>query len=1007
MLNQLMNYVEQPDLLQINRLPARAHYIPYQDLEQAKSGKRGQSSAYQTLNGNWKFQYHTSVKDVQEGFYESVTDVSHWDDLIVPSCWQTQGYDQLHYTNVNYPIPCDPPYVPDENPAGVYVRDFQIPDSWQNQETYVMFEGVNSCFYLWVNGTFVGYSQGSRIPAEFQISEYVQPGRNRMAVLVLKWCDGTYLEDQDAWRYSGIYRDVYLLSREKTHIRDVFAKSELTEDLKQATVQIEIQATGPIPVKAELKDANGEIVAAAESTIEGQGSLTLSLTQPKLWNAEVPYLYDLYVYGGQEVLLFPTGFRRVEVREGVFCVNGQAVKLKGVNRHDSHPTLGQTIPLNHMIQDLKLMKQHNINTIRTSHYPNDPRFLTLCDQYGFYVVDEADLECHGMGAADAWHQLSSDPAWHDAYLERAVRMVERDKNHASIVMWSLGNESGYGPNHVAMAAWIKSRDTSRLVHYEGFVHNEGEAHGEYLDMDSRMYSSVQETESFAIDPNRTKPFFLCEYSHAMGNGPGDLKDYWDLIYKYPKLMGGCVWEWCDHGIATVTPKGESYFAYGGDFGDQPNDGNFCIDGLVSPDRQPHTGLLELKQVIAPVCIEAVDVQQGIFEIMNRYDFMDLSHLALSWRIEQEGRLLEQGQIWQLQAAPHTTASITLPYLLPANVDDRTYLTLSIWQNQDNAWASIGHEITFAQFQLGAAQPTSKKQGTTYVGSDEALHVEEQEGLLIVRGFDFEHVFDLQAGVIRAMSKHGVALLTKPARYQIWRAPIDNDRNVRHSWENEGYHLAQMKVYSSAWNQPDPSTVEIQVSFSLGAYIRYPFLRGEARWSIDASGGLHVKTDVTVREGIPFLPRFGMELTMPKGTEEVEYYGLGPHESYIDKRQSVRKGKYLLTVDEMFESYVMPQENGSRFGTAWAIVSNALGMGLHLSSTDTFSFNASHFTPEDLTEAQHTYELAKRAETIVQIDYKMSGVGSNSCGPELLEAYRMDDKQFTCEFMLRPIFKEDE
>ncbi|MEH7087160.1 sugar-binding domain-containing protein, partial [Neobacillus drentensis] len=402
MLNQLMKYVEQPDLLHVNRLPARSHYIPYQDIEHAKRGKRGHSTMYQTLNGNWKFHYHASVKDVQVGFYESVADVSHWDDLIVPSCWQTQGYDQLHYTNVNYPIPCDPPYVPDENPAGVYVRDFQISASWQNNETYVMFEGVNSCFYLWVNGAFVGYSQGSRIPAEFQISDYVQPGRNRMAVLVLKWCDGTYLEDQDAWRYSGIYRDVYLLSREKTHIRDVFTKNELTEDFKEATMHIEIQATGPIPVKAELKDANGAVVAAAEAVIDGQGSLSISVPQPKLWNAEQPDLYDLYVQGGQEVLLFPTGFRRVEVRDGIFCVNGQAVKLKGVNRHDSHPTLGQTIPLNHMIQDLKLMKQHNINTIRTSHYPNDPRFLTLCDQYGFYVIDEADLECHGMGTAGAW-----------------------------------------------------------------------------------------------------------------------------------------------------------------------------------------------------------------------------------------------------------------------------------------------------------------------------------------------------------------------------------------------------------------------------------------------------------------------------------------------------------------------------------------------------------------------------------------------------------------------------
>lgn len=1003
-MTSLTKYWENLDVLQINRMPARAHYIPYSDAASAKQGKRGHSPSYQTLNGSWKFQYYASVQDVQGEFFSADADVLGMDDLIVPSCWQTNGYDQMHYTNVNYPIPCDPPFVPDQNPAGVYVRDFQLPAQWDQKETYVVFEGVNSCFYLWVNGAFVGYSQGSRIPAEFDLSAYVRPGQNRMTLLVLKWCDGTYLEDQDAWRYSGIYRDVYLLSREKAHIRDVFVKTDLASDFAHATLRIDVETTGGVSVTAQLLDASGTLVASGTTNIDGQGMLALEVAHPTLWNAEQPYLYELYLHDGTETMLVRVGFRKVEIRDGVFMVNGKAIKLKGVNRHDSHPKLGQTIPINHMIQDLKLMKQHNVNTIRTSHYPNDPRFLELCDQFGFYVVDEADLEAHGVGAVGKPHWLSADPAWREAYVDRMVRMVERDKNHPSIIIWSLGNESGYGVNHVAMAEWTKRRDDSRLVHYEGEApfgdHNTSV---ECLDVKSVMYPSIQDTEAYALDETKTKPFFLCEYSHAMGNGPGDLKDYWNLIYQYPKLMGGCVWEWCDHGIAAVTPDGQHYYAYGGDFGDQPNDGNFCIDGLVTPDRKPHTGLLELKQVIAPVTLEAVDVSRGLLRITNRYDFTNLSHLALHWKVEQEGRVLEQGQIWQLEAAPQTAVEVQLPYALSQHAEDRgTYLSVSIWQKQENVWAPMGHEVTFGSFSFSE---TPAPAAALLPHQSGAVAVTEEEGYLTIRGLHFQHAFDLQGGVIQSMSKHGVKLLSKPVQYNIWRAPVDND--PRHEWSREGYDKVQMKVYGSTWEQPDPTQVTVRVSFSLGAYIRTPFLHGDAVWTIDGAGEVKVEVQVKVREELPFLPRFGLELTMPAGTEEVEYFGFGPHESYIDKRQSVRRGKYLLTVDDMYEAYVMPQEHGSRYGTEWARVSNELGMGLHLASSEPFSFNASHYTPADLTAARHTYDLVRREETIVHLDYKVSGVGSRSCGPELQQQYRLDEKGFTCEFVIRPIFKEDE
>ncbi|WNQ13391.1 glycoside hydrolase family 2 TIM barrel-domain containing protein [Paenibacillus aurantius] len=1004
-------YWEDLTVLQVNREKPRSSYIPYADSGSARSRKRGRSPYYRTLNGSWKFQYRESVKEVTEAFFAENADVSGWDDLIVPSCWQTNGYDQLHYTNVNYPIPCDPPYVPDRNPAGLYVRDFEVSERWQDKEPYVVFEGVNSCFYLWVNGQFVGYSQGSRVPAEFNLAPYLRSGRNRMAVLVLKWCDGTYLEDQDLWRFSGIFRDVYLLARDKAHVRDVFNRQILSADYREAVLASEIETTGPVGVTARLTDPDGKVIAEASAEINGQGTLELKVSQPVLWNAENPYLYRLEISGGSEVLEFATGFRHVEIASGVFRVNGRPVKLKGVNRHDSHPVLGQTIPLRHMLQDLLLMKRHNINTVRTSHYPNDPRFLELCDELGFYVVDEADLECHGIGSADSWkegafHVLSRLPEWKEAFVERASRMVERDKNHASIVIWSMGNESGYDANHIAMAEWTRQRDSSRPVHYEGAApHYKGSTDVDSLDMESRMYASVQDIEQYAQNEANTKPLFLCEYSHAMGNGPGDLKDYWDVIYRYPKLMGGCVWEWIDHGIAAETADGRAFYAYGGDFGDKPNDGNFCIDGLVTPDRIPHTGLLELKKVIAPVRLDADNLSEGTVRITNLYDFTDLSGVTLLWKVEDDGgKTIQQGEIRNLEVTPQSTGTISIPYELTSGLSGRAILTLSIRTKQETLWADAGYELTFEQFELPVT-PAGTGEATA---SLPALRIREEGHRLILEGFDFRHVFDRYDGTFTEITKHGVSLISAPAKFNIWRAPTDNDRNIRKEWETNGFDRAVQKVYQVEWSRVDESRARIVVSYSLGGYIRYPVLHGEAEWTVDGSGEIQLRTHVKVREGLPFLPRFGLQLSMPKGTEEVEYFGLGPHESYIDKRQSVKRGHYVQRVDEMFENYIMPQENGSRYGTEWAAVTNELGMGLRFTGhSPHFSFHAAHYTPEDLTAASHNHELVPRKETIVSLDYKMSGVGSNSCGPALLEPYRLDEKEFEFRLTLRPVFKEDE
>jgi len=1078
MLN-IEKYWEDLNTLHVNREKPRAYYIPYADAETALSKKRGKSPFYQTLNGNWKFKYYTSVKLVEEGFYERDADVS---------MWQVKGYDLCHYTNVNYPFPCDPPFVPNENPAGTYVRDFNISGNWENKEKYVVFEGVNSCFYLWVNGIFAGYSQGSRVPAEFNITPYISKGRNRITVMVLKWCDGSYIEDQDIWRFSGIFRDTYLLARDKIHIRDVFVKQELSEDLKSALLKCEIDTAiaDCCEISAELKDSEGKIVSESKVILDNNGdsgrdniangrtTIAMKVNEPVLWNAEAPYLYKLFIYCGKEVLLFNVGFRKIQVKDSVFMVNGKAIKLKGVNRHDSHPQLGQTVPLNHMIKDLMIMKRHNINTIRTSHYPNNPRFLELCDLYGFYVIDEADLECHGVAPAGDFHMLSKNSQWEKSFVDRAERMVERDKNHACVIIWSMGNESGYDVNHIAMAKWTKNRDASRLVHYEGAASiYKGNPDTEYLDINSRMYPAIEYVEQYALNEENNKPLFLCEYSHAMGNGPGDLKDYWDIIYKYPKLMGGCVWEWCDHSIKTVTSDGKEFYAYGGDFGDKPNDGNFCLDGLVYPDRRPHIGLLELKKVIAPIKIEPQDLEKGIIKVINLYDFIDLSHVSLAWKLEKDGCTVEQGEIPAMETAPHQSQVFQLSYKLPGKLPDklpgfnmlnesaseqqdeirpkqmhelpnklnnRYFLTISCVQKKDTPWAERGYEITFEQFELLVAaevERTDKPEpcGTANPGgtsdimkSHEAcsdikkpetckfympeFHIPEfrieQKGYLItIEGFDFYYIFDMYEGTFVKISRNYVDMIKEPLKFNMWRAPTDNDRNIKHKWMAEGYDRAGMRVYESKITNLTDTFIEISVDFSLGGYIKLPVLHGQAVWVVDGTGEIYLKLNAEVRENLVFLPRFGLQLTMPQGNEEVEYFGYGPHDSYIDKRQSVRKGKYLTTVDNMFENYLMPQENGSRFGTEWAIVSNEQGMGLKFTGCPEFSFNAAHYSPEDITAARHPHELKKRKETIINVDYKMSGVGSNSCGPELLGKYRFDEKEFEFRLKFIPVFKEDE
>lgn len=1000
----------------MNREAPRSWYVPFEDTHPDPDPlQRQESGKYKLLDGSWYFRLYESEQMLPEGFYKKEYDVSEWDRIPVPSCWQMLGYDQCQYVNVQYPFACDPPRVPMDNPVGVYVREFRLAEDWEGAEKYLVFEGVNSCVALWVNGQYVGYSKGSRLPAEFDISAYVYSGINRICAVVLKWCDGSYLEDQDCFRYSGIFRDVYLLKREPDHIRDLFVQA----DPEAQEVIVEIDAKGAGPVEAVLYDGDHREVAHVQEETDAQGNLMLRLPcpHPVLWNAEHPYLYKLVVSKAGEKIPISVGFRSVMVRDGVFLFNGRPIKLKGVNRHDSHPLTGQTVSVKDMIEDLMLMKQHHINTIRTSHYPNDPRFLELCSRMGFYVMDEADLESHG-----AWGNginLPADPEWKNAFLDRMQRMVERDKNQTCVLFWSLGNESDYGENHLAMARWTHSRDHSRLIHYEGWYHRQEVGHEE-LDMLSRMYPTLDYMREYAEDPANTKPLFLCEYSHAMGNGPGDLADYWRLIYSEPKLMGGCVWEWCDHAIcakrcedgitrpvaAAKTHEGTEFYAYGGDFGEWPHDGNFCMDGLVYPDRRVHTGLQEYQFVIAPVSFAWQEEDARRISVRNRYDFTDLSGLQLIWKLEQDGILVEEGRREMPDLAPGDSDTITLDFDVPEG--GSVYLRLEAVTKEDGPYFRAGTVIARGQCQVRRAENRQLSNPRRGCG----MEVWKRDGQIYVRGANFVYRFREQNGQLCGLQYEGRELLKEDATFEIFRAPMDNDRNVIWDWKAWGVDRAQPLLRKMEIFDERPDAIHFQTEYVMAAPSMRPILQISASWTVNEDGQLRLRTDVQLREETEhdlkktqgrhfFLPRFGLRLILPKEYDQVEYFGYGPGESYVDKHQASYKSLFVTRVDDMFENYLKPQENGAHYDTEWMRCTDRQGLGLEIVGKS-FSMNAMRYTPQQIASAGHLYELPKTDQTVLHFDYAQSGSGSNSCGPELLPAYRLNEQQFTWELQMQPI-----
>ncbi len=999
---KLPGYHEDLHTLHVNTLPNRAYFIPYSRMETARRDVRADSDRFTSLSGEWRFRYFESVTDLPEDF---LTADMPMDVIPVPSVWQMHGYDRHQYTNVRYPIPYDPPYVPVHNPCGLYMRAFAV-DEQEGRRTLV-FEGVDSCFYLWINGAFVGYSQISHSTSEFDITDFVRPGENTAAVLVLKWCDGTYFEDQDKFRMSGIFRDVYLLRREPRHIRDYFVHTCLAGDLCAADIHVDLQLWGDSPenhsVHYYLYDPQGDPVISGRTYDAG---FDIHLDRVELWSAENPNLYTLVLrYAGEYIAEF-VGLREIHISDQVVYINGQNVKFRGVNRHDSDPVVGPAVDENHMLRDLVLMKQHNVNAIRTSHYPNSPLFPRMCDHYGFYLIGEADLECHGVVFHDGdyrpenYDRIAQDPDFCEAILDRVQHSVIRDKNRPSVVIWSMGNESGMGANFHEALRWTKEYDPSRLTHYEraSFPPPGEEINHDNLDLYSRMYPSIEEIDGYFEENSVRKPYILCEYAHAMGNGPGDLENYFRCFERHDRHCGGFVWEWCDHAVDMGrTPDGERRYYYGGDFGEFPNDGNFCMDGLVYPDRRPHTGLKEFKNVNRPARVREVNLEAGVFNIRNMLDFTSLSEcVTLSYAVRRGGKEISRGEVPEemLDIPPHGDAELRLP--LPEDLKLPFAVYFEMKQRYDGPLVPAGHVLGYEQIGRQKLDCAPRPDGVL------ALEVKEDEGKISVRGENFRYVFDKRSGCFRVMNYDQLHLLERPMTFNIWRAPTDNDMYLRKEWERYGYDRAIPRVYDVQLEAGDD--VVITARFSLGAIYLPNIATGVAVWRVRMNGRIEAGIRLRRREGAPALPRFGVRLFLPGEITKVRYFGYGPYESYVDKHRAGVKHLYEDTVQAMHEDYVRPQENGSRWNCDYVRLTGPLG-GLEVTGEE-FSFNASRYTQEELTAKAHNFELVPCGDTVFCLDYRQNGIGSNSCGPALNPRYAMPE-EFTFEFSMQPFSSDEE
>ncbi len=1011
-------------MLHENTMPNRSYFVPASFRLDNTAEERETSDRFQLLNGDWSFKYNPCVYEFCDRFYEVGFDASGYDTIPVPAVWQNHGYDNHQYTNIHYPFPADPPYVPKDNPCGAYLHTFEYQPVENAPRAYLNFEGVDSCFYVWLNGEYVGYSQVSHSTSEFDITDKLIEGTNTLAVLVLKWCDGSYLEDQDKFRTTGIFRDVYILYRPENHIRDYFITTTLGED--SASVRARFAYIGEaVPTAITLFDAAGKTVAKAKvKAFENGGNYThqavFEVKEPTLWNPEKPYLYTVLITCDNEIISDRLGFREIHITDNIVYLNGNPIKFRGINRHDSDPVTGPVISIDHMKRDMRLMKEHNFNSIRTSHYPNAPMFYQLCDEYGFMVIDEADHESHGAAElyrrnndcwddhVERWNEPFADnPEFLEATMDRTQRCVHRDKNRPCVLIWSMGNESAYGCCFEAALAWTKHFDPARLTHYESAQYRSKKRKYDYsnIDLYSNMYPSFASMDEFFAS-NPDKPYLMCEYCHAMGNGPGDLEDYWQYIEAHDGMCGGFVWEWCDHAVYKGDAEnGKPIYYYGGDHGEYPHDGNFCVDGLVYPDRTPHTGLLEYKNVHRPIRVKAYDQTTGLLTLHNYLDFTSAEELlAIRYEVTCDGEVVTSGAIDNLPViAPHADGIVPLAVMVPDK--GKCFLTVRYFTKHDVPLLEKGHDCGFDEILLENADGRNqvalrlwKKKSP----SEDCLMIEENHLYLTISSKDFTYRYDKFTGMFDRLTFHGVELLDKPMDLNVWRAPTDNDRKVKYRWMAAHYDKSVTRAYRTHYVEAD-SEVRIHTDLSISALAVQRFLNIEIDWTVSIDGAITASLIAKRNQEFPRLPRFGFRLFLPKELEQVQYFALGPMENYTDKRHAAYHGLFENTVTGLHEDYIRPQENGSH-GDCDFITLESDALRITAVNPIPFSFNVSHYSQEELTEKAHNYELEESGSTILCVDYAQNGIGSESCGPELLEKYRLADEIINLSVRIIPEMK---
>ena len=1009
---------ENPQIFRMNKEPAHCTLLPHTSVEAALSGRREASPFFQSLNGKWKFHWARKPAERPIDFYQPTYDVSQWKEIAVPSCWQLQGYGIPIYTNVTYPFDAsNPPHIPhDYNPVGSYRYEFTVPEQWRGRQVFIHFEGVKSAFYLWINGQKVGYSQDSMTPAEFNITPYLKKGKNILAVEVYRWSDGSYLEDQDMWRFSGIYRPVFLFATPPVHLRDFFVRSELDENYLNARLKITAQIKNYSPTiqkgySLEVSLLNPEpqsknplaFTSGKIDQINPQENITFELSaplqNPHKWTAETPVLYDvLLVLKNQkneiiEVEHCKTGFRKIEIKNNQLLINGVPILIKGANRHEHDPDFGRAVPVSRMIEDITIMKQFNLNAVRTSHYPNNPVWYDLCDQYGLYVIDEANLESHGLR-----HKIpNSLPEWKDACLDRMNNMVQRDKNHPSIIFWSLGNEAGEGTNFEHMAQLARQIDSTRLIHYEGY--------NKVGDVFSRMYPHVNSIVEYAEQAQPEKPYLMCEYAHAMGNAVGNLKEYWEAIEKYPILIGGCIWDWVDQGLRKKDARGKSFFAYGGDFGDEPNDGNFCINGLIFPDRKISPKLWEVKKIYQYISVTPEELLAGRVKVHNKYCFTNLNQFNVVWTVSEDGQMIQEGTLTPLEIKPGQSQIIQIPIEKPVLTPGAEYwLKLSFRLREDEIWAKQGHEVAWEQLQLPFVAPPKKSIPLYPIPS---LHLEEVAEMVNITGENFSVQFNKNIGTITTFIVNNQELIQSNQKraggplLTVYRAPVDNDVQIWDDWHQAGLHKLNDTVQQFNIQPINDQAIQITTRLLWQAAAKSGFTH-ECIYTVFGNGGIQMNHQIEPYGELPTLPGIGISMKINGALNHFHWYGRGPHENYADRKMGAVIDVHHSLVTEQYVPYVKPQDNASKQDVRWAALTDALGRGLLVTNQMPVAVSALYFEALGLANARHTSDLEPNSEITFCIFPKQRGVGNASCGPPILEKYAIPPQPLHFSLSLFPV-----